>query len=62
MLIGSVAGHVAAPGSSAYSMSKFAVRGLAESLRGDLRGDGIGVTLVSPGSWIRTSVVPITAA
>jgi short-subunit dehydrogenase len=49
VLIGSVAGHVAAPGASAYSMSKFAVRGLAESLRGDLRDDGIGVTLVSPG-------------
>jgi len=40
---------VAAPGASAYSMSKFAVRGIAESLRGDLRDDGIGVTLVSPG-------------
>ena len=49
VLIGSVAGHVAAPGASAYSMSKFAVRGIAESLRGDLRDDGIGVTLVSPG-------------
>ena len=50
VLIGSVAGHIAAPGASAYAMSKFAVRGLAESLRGDLRDDGIGVTLVSPGS------------
>lgn len=49
VLIGSVAGHIAAPGASAYAMSKFAVRGLAESLRGDLRDDGIGVTLVSPG-------------
>ena len=40
---------VAAPGASAYSASKFAVRALAESLRGDLASDGITVTLVSPG-------------
>ncbi|NBX44973.1 MAG: SDR family NAD(P)-dependent oxidoreductase [Gammaproteobacteria bacterium] len=33
VLIGSVAGHVSAPGASAYSASKFAVRALAESLR-----------------------------
>lgn len=49
VLVGSVAGHIASPGSSAYSMSKFAVRALAESFRGDLQGEGIGVTLVSPG-------------
>lgn len=49
VLIGSVAGHIAAPGASAYSASKFAVRALAESLRGDLAIDGIRVTLVSPG-------------
>lgn len=49
VLIGSVAGHVAAPGASAYSASKFAVRALAESLRGDLAPEGITVTLVSPG-------------
>ncbi len=49
VLVGSVAGHVAAPSASAYAMSKFAVRALSEALRGDLRRDGIGVTLVSPG-------------
>lgn len=49
VLVGSVAGHIASPGSSAYCMSKFAVRALAESFRGDLRSEGIGVTLVSPG-------------
>lgn len=49
VLVGSVAGHVAAPSASAYAMSKFAVRALSESLRGDLRRDDIGVTLVSPG-------------
>lgn len=49
VLIGSVAGHVSAPGASAYSASKFAVRALAEALRGDLAMEGIRVTLVSPG-------------
>jgi len=49
VLVGSVAGHVAAPSASAYAMSKFAVRALSESLRGDLQRDGVGVTLVSPG-------------
>src|SRR5262249_32705390 len=32
VLIGSVSGHVAVPGASAYSMSKFAVHGLAATL------------------------------
>lgn len=49
VLVGSVAGHVAAPGASAYAMSKFAVRALADALRGDLQPLGIGVTLISPG-------------
>ena len=44
VLIGSVSGHLAAPGASAYSMSKFAVRALAGALRGELapRGRGRG--------------------
>lgn len=49
VLVGSVAGHAASAGMSAYSMSKFAVRALAETLHGDLAPEGIGVTLVSPG-------------
>ncbi len=49
VLIGSVAGHVAAPNASAYAGSKFAVRGLAEAMRGDFAPLGIRVTLVSPG-------------
>jgi short-subunit dehydrogenase len=48
-LTGSVAGYAAAPGASAYASSKFAVRALAESLRGDLAADGVGLTLISPG-------------
>lgn len=47
--IGSIADHVALPGNAAYAAGKFAVRGLHEVLREELRGSGIRVTLVSPG-------------
>lgn len=49
VLMGSVAGHVAAPGMAPYAMSKFAVRALAEALSGEVRRDGVSVVLVSPG-------------
>jgi len=49
VIMGSVAGHVSAPGGSPYAMSKFAVRALAEALHGDLRSAGVECTLVSPG-------------
>jgi short-subunit dehydrogenase len=49
VIIGSVSGHMSVPGGSAYAMSKFAVRALAESLHGDLRSAGVGCTLISPG-------------
>src|SRR5262249_55599175 len=49
VVIGSVSGHIATPGASAYAMSKFAVRALAEALGHELAGDGVSVTLVSPG-------------
>jgi len=49
VIIGSVSGHLATPGSSPYSMSKFAVRGLAEALGHETARDGVSVTLVSPG-------------
>jgi short-subunit dehydrogenase len=49
VVMGSVAGHVSGSGSSAYTMSKFAVRALAEALHGDLRAVGVGCTLISPG-------------
>lgn len=48
-LMGSVAGHVASPGMAPYSMSKFAVRALAEALAGEVRRDGVSVVLISPG-------------
>ncbi|MBI1737277.1 MAG: SDR family NAD(P)-dependent oxidoreductase [Candidatus Rokubacteria bacterium] len=49
VVVGSVSGHLGAPGASAYAMSKFAVRGLAQSLGHELRPRGISVVLVSPG-------------
>lgn len=48
-IMGSVSGYLAVPGSAPYSMSKFAVRALAESLRGELAPYGVSVVLVSPG-------------
>ena len=48
VLISSGAGLIGIYGYSAYSSSKFALRGLAESLRGELKPQGIGVTIVYP--------------
>ncbi|MBI3263051.1 MAG: SDR family NAD(P)-dependent oxidoreductase [Acidobacteria bacterium] len=48
-IISSVLGHIATPGTSAYVMSKFAMRGLALALRHELRPFGVSVTLISPG-------------
>ena len=45
----SVAGIVGAYGMSTYCASKFAVVGLSESLRAELRRHGIGVSAVCPG-------------
>ena len=46
--IGSVLGYRALPRSSEYCASKFAVRGLSESLRPELASVGIDLLLVSP--------------
>ena len=45
----SLAGLCAMPGLSAYSSTKFAVAGLSEALRAELKEHGIGVTTVCPG-------------
>jgi len=47
--ISSVYGLIAPPGQTAYAASKFAVRGFSESLRHELAGTRIGVTVVHPG-------------
>ncbi len=49
VIMGSVSGHLATPGISAYAMSKFAVRAFAAAVRHELRPAGVAVVLVSPG-------------
>jgi NADP-dependent 3-hydroxy acid dehydrogenase YdfG len=48
LLTGSIAGRKALPG-SLYSSTKWAVTGMAESIRADLNGTGVRTTLISPG-------------
>ncbi|MBB4932662.1 NADP-dependent 3-hydroxy acid dehydrogenase YdfG [Lipingzhangella halophila] len=48
VLVGSVAGEKNTPG-NLYSVTKWAVRALAENTRMLVTGDGVGVTLVAPG-------------
>jgi uncharacterized protein len=49
VLISSISGKVAAPGTSIYSATKFGLRGFALGLREDLHGTGVGVTTIFPG-------------
>jgi short-subunit dehydrogenase len=48
-IVGSVSGWTSSPGASPYTMSKFAVRALANSITPELRLSGVKVTLISPG-------------
>ncbi|MGL5834902.1 MAG: SDR family oxidoreductase [Waterburya sp.] len=48
VLISSAAGLIGVYGYTAYCPSKFALRGLAESLQGELKTQGIGVTIIYP--------------
>lgn len=54
-LVGSVSGFVSVPGYTAYSMSKYAVRALAEGLDLELRPHGVSVTHVAPG-FVETEI------
>jgi short-subunit dehydrogenase len=49
VIIGSVAGWTSTPNGSAYAMSKFAVRALANAITPELRLADVKVTLISPG-------------
>ena len=56
----SVLGLVAAPWRSAYNASKFAIEGLTDTLRLEMRGTGIHIVLIEPGpvtSQIRQNAV-----
>jgi NAD(P)-dependent dehydrogenase (short-subunit alcohol dehydrogenase family) len=48
--IGSVGGRVALPLLSPYNASKFALEGISDSLRRELRGLGVHVAIVEPGA------------
>jgi short-subunit dehydrogenase len=62
VIVGSLAGLAATPRSSVYNASKFALRGFGHALREELRGTGVGVSLVSPtfvaeaGMWADTGI------
>jgi uncharacterized protein len=49
VLISSLSGKFASPGSAIYSATKFGLRGFGQGLRGDLRSRGVGVSVVFPG-------------
>lgn len=49
VMVSSVLGRVAAPWRGAYVASKFALEGLADTLRLELAGTGIAVVLIEPG-------------
>jgi len=49
VLVSSIIGKKGMPYSASYCATKFAQVGLGEALWGELRGEGIGVTVVCPG-------------
>ena len=51
----SLFGIVAPPGQTAYAAAKFGLRGFSKSLRHEMRGTSVGVTVVHPGG-IRTNI------
>jgi NAD(P)-dependent dehydrogenase (short-subunit alcohol dehydrogenase family) len=50
VFVSSVSGRISVPWSGPYSGSKYALEGLADALRMELRPWGIGVSLVEPGA------------
>ena len=50
VLIGSILGHRGIPRNTAYSASKFALRGWSEGVRAEWHNLGVGLLLVSPGT------------
>jgi short-subunit dehydrogenase len=49
VFVSSLSGKTASPASSIYSATKFGLRGFAFGLREDLRGTGVGVSVIAPG-------------
>ena len=44
----SAAGYMAIPGATAYGVSRWAMRAFSYQLEAELRGSGVGVTLLAP--------------
>jgi len=55
VLLGSLAGAISLPGGTAYSMSKFALAGLADGLSHELAPDGVSVTHIMAG-FVNTEI------
>lgn len=51
----SMAGHISAPGMGPYSVSKYGVVALSETMRGELAGSAVGVSVLCPG-WVATRI------
>lgn len=49
VFISSITGFASMPRASLYAATKFGLRGFALNLREDLRGSGIGVSVITPG-------------
>jgi NAD(P)-dependent dehydrogenase (short-subunit alcohol dehydrogenase family) len=48
--VSSANGFMAVPGLGAYVASKFALEGLTDCLRAELRAQGIGCSIIQPGT------------
>ena len=49
LMVGSAAGNMPIPNNATYAATKAFVNTFAESLRGELKGSGVNVTLLAPG-------------
>ncbi|MDV7357009.1 mycolate reductase [Rhodococcus sp. NPDC019627] len=49
LMVGSAAGNMPIPHNATYAATKAFVNTFSESLRGELKGSGVGVTLLAPG-------------
>jgi NAD(P)-dependent dehydrogenase (short-subunit alcohol dehydrogenase family) len=59
--LSSIFGVITPPGQTAYCASKFAVRGFSNSLRMELRGSRVGVSVVHPGG-VNTNIARASRA
>lgn len=50
VFVSSISGQASTPNASLYAATKFGLRGFALCLREDLRGTGVGASVISPGA------------